>query len=234
MKDLLLTINLLIAWLVRLRCRYKLLVFSEYNNANSHIHHSKDIVIWDSHPLALGATPTQVFIDGIPQLDSPHIVPKSAHKQVTPLTPNYDQEAVDALEREGVPTLASNSTVSSRVVFTNVSGVWTRDNEGVVKMFHGEANCVEIEAGRITSMQKMTECEWRLAGSKDVLIDLAGGTIAPAITAAGTSIGLQDIAMESSTTDGVVPTLYGPASKLLDGALLRAVDGLAYETRDAM
>ena len=29
------------------------------------------IVIWDSHPLALGATPRQVYIDGIPQLEKP-------------------------------------------------------------------------------------------------------------------------------------------------------------------
>ena len=30
-----------------------------------------DIVIWDWHPLALGATPRQVYIDGIPQLEKP-------------------------------------------------------------------------------------------------------------------------------------------------------------------
>ncbi|KAF7556147.1 hypothetical protein G7Z17_g1641 [Cylindrodendrum hubeiense] len=29
-----------------------------------------DIVVWDSHPLAIGATPLQVFIDGVPQLES--------------------------------------------------------------------------------------------------------------------------------------------------------------------
>ncbi|KAN0081191.1 hypothetical protein V8E55_008815 [Tylopilus felleus] len=29
-----------------------------------------DLAIWDSHPLALGATPVQVFIDGIPQLEA--------------------------------------------------------------------------------------------------------------------------------------------------------------------
>lgn len=28
-----------------------------------------DIVVWDAHPLSLGATPLQVFIDGVPQLD---------------------------------------------------------------------------------------------------------------------------------------------------------------------
>ncbi|PNY25533.1 Uncharacterized protein TCAP_04526 [Tolypocladium capitatum] len=28
-----------------------------------------DVVVWDSHPLSVGATPLQVFVDGIPQLD---------------------------------------------------------------------------------------------------------------------------------------------------------------------
>ena len=30
-----------------------------------------DIVIWDSHPLALGATPRQIYIDGAHQLENP-------------------------------------------------------------------------------------------------------------------------------------------------------------------
>ena len=30
-----------------------------------------DIVIWDSHPLALEATPRQIYIDGIHQLENP-------------------------------------------------------------------------------------------------------------------------------------------------------------------
>ncbi|KAF8750742.1 Carbohydrate esterase family 9 protein [Rhizoctonia solani] len=33
-----------------------------------------DIVIWDSHPLSLGATPQQVYIDGSPQLDEPFVL----------------------------------------------------------------------------------------------------------------------------------------------------------------
>ena len=56
-----------------------------------------DLVVWDSHPLALGATPKQVYIDGIPQLKNAYNVEKSRAFQVTPQVPNYDQEAEDAV-----------------------------------------------------------------------------------------------------------------------------------------
>jgi imidazolonepropionase-like amidohydrolase len=56
-----------------------------------------DIVLWDSHPLSLGATPRQVFIDGIPQLDGT-IVEKSKVLQSAPKTPNFDKEAKLTLE----------------------------------------------------------------------------------------------------------------------------------------
>lgn len=39
-----------------------------------------DIVIWDREPLALGATPLQVFVDGVPLFDEKNIKP-SVHKQ---------------------------------------------------------------------------------------------------------------------------------------------------------
>lgn len=37
----------------------------------------EDIIVYDSHPMALGATPLQVFIDGVPQIPSPHAVPSA-------------------------------------------------------------------------------------------------------------------------------------------------------------
>ena len=52
-----------------------------------------DIVIWDSHPLALGATPIQVIIDGIPQLSTKFVVEKPESFQVAPKAPNFDKES---------------------------------------------------------------------------------------------------------------------------------------------
>lgn len=50
-------------------------------------------MIWDSHPLALGATPVQVIIDGIPQLPAKYVVEKPQSFQVVPKVPNFDEEA---------------------------------------------------------------------------------------------------------------------------------------------
>jgi imidazolonepropionase-like amidohydrolase len=51
-----------------------------------------DIVLWDSHPLSLGATPSQVFIDGIPQLEGMKLE-KPAALQAAPKTPKFSKEA---------------------------------------------------------------------------------------------------------------------------------------------
>ncbi|KAH7104438.1 hypothetical protein BKA62DRAFT_767511 [Auriculariales sp. MPI-PUGE-AT-0066] len=48
------------------------------------VKHDADIVLWDSHPLQVGATLCQVFIDCIPQLKNPHAI-ATAKPQRAPL-----------------------------------------------------------------------------------------------------------------------------------------------------
>ena len=56
-----------------------------------------DIVLWDSHPLALGATPQQVWIDGVAQINAPHLLTKPEAFQELPKTPNFDKEREQTL-----------------------------------------------------------------------------------------------------------------------------------------
>ena len=80
-----------------------------------------DVVIWDSHPLALGATPIQVFIDGISQLQNPEIVTKSAEFQVAPCTPDFARETAEAIAYDGLPPIAPEKTKTGTFIFTNVT-----------------------------------------------------------------------------------------------------------------
>ncbi|KAI0029653.1 hypothetical protein K488DRAFT_88507 [Vararia minispora EC-137] len=192
-----------------------------------------DVVVWDRYPLALGATPQQVFIDGIPQLVDTN--PRSGSlSQQPPKVPNYDLEAYDALKREGEPTLDTVSTITGRTIFTNVSNVWTRNNAGVSNIYN-KFPCVIVEGGHIIEGATHEDCVSLATQSVDAVVDLNGGSIAPAIVAAGTSIGLQEIAGEVSTIDGVV---FEPsdtdAPRAVLGTIPRAVDGLMYATRDAV
>ncbi|EGN99656.1 hypothetical protein SERLA73DRAFT_159873 [Serpula lacrymans var. lacrymans S7.3] len=200
----------------------------------------EDVVLWDSHPLALGATPLQVIIDGIPQISSPHASIKPASLQSSPTTPDFEKEAADAIKYEGLPPLEPSRTVTDLVIFYNVSSVWTREAGTVQAAFgvqEGEPKgVVVVDNGRIVCANVLEAAcaSYMLSGSAQV--DLQGGSLAPALVAAGSAIGLQDIAGEPSTTDGTVydamksiPSVVGG-----DSSIIKAIDGLQYGSRDAL
>jgi hypothetical protein len=96
-----------------------------------------DIVLWDSHPLTLGATPKQVWIDGIPQIDDPKTVGgKGEAWQRAPLTPDWSKEIKKTLDYDGLPPLEADSgkrVQGEKVVFGNVCEVWMRDSTAGAK-----------------------------------------------------------------------------------------------------
>lgn len=200
-----------------------------------------DLVIWDSHPLALGATPSQVYIDGISQLRSVHVVHKPSAFQESPRVPNFDKEALEAVKYEGLPPLAPNKSENDVTVFTGVRAVYTRGSGAVQATFaaedgatlgvavvrHGSLVCSGMQGSCLTATGQ--------AGAK--FIDLDGGSISPGLVSFGSPLGLEHINQESSTNDGnvydplvkAVPTILGG-----DTSIVRAVDGLQYGSRDAL
>ncbi|KAE9395829.1 carbohydrate esterase family 9 protein [Gymnopus androsaceus JB14] len=213
-----------------------------------------DLVIWDSHPLALGATPIQVFIDGIAQLEDRAISEKSHKLQRAPKIPNLDEEARKAVEYEGLPPLAVNAS-SDYVVFKNVKDVLVRSSSGVgvEKVFSApqldseqaedfEFGVVVIRNGTPVCIGLYESCTSFISDSESddsepTIVDLKGGSISPALMHYGSPLGLQHISSEPSTTDGNVLDPLGSnhiPSILGEGALVRAVDGLLYGSRDAL
>ncbi|KXN85953.1 hypothetical protein AN958_10661 [Leucoagaricus sp. SymC.cos] len=182
-----------------------------------------DVIVWDSHPLVLGATPTQVFIDGIPQLKDPHVLHKPHILQRPPLTPNFDRDARETVEFDGLPPLRPHRQRRFKdgevVKLSNVSSVWLGGDEGI----KGEGVLGE--------------------GQKDVYIR-NGSIICITSLSSGClssldldSKGLEEIMMEASTNDGNVPdALTGSVPSIVGGtdAVIRAVDGLAFNGRNLL
>jgi hypothetical protein len=193
-----------------------------------------DIVIWDSHPLSLGATPLQVYIDGIAQLENPTSKLKPFEYQSIPPSPNFDKEAKETLVHDGLPPLNINNVTTKRVIFKNVSGLWVKDGYAVQELARsGQAPLtVVVEDGQITCSG---ECSSELMDKSSVTIDLEGGSIFPALVASGTGLGLGEIALEASTSDG---SIFDPLSvvtpEIIKGVVPRALDGLQFGTRDAL
>ncbi|KAG7093103.1 hypothetical protein E1B28_009389 [Marasmius oreades] len=205
-----------------------------------------DLVIWDSHPLALGATPIQVYVDGIPQL--PHtptaVHPNSQKGQTAPQTPQFEEEAREAVKADGLPSLDAKE-VTGTVVFYRVKSLYLRihgrifdifqhpeaekvNNEGKVLVRNGEVICVAGVDLISTTGVKTCDSSDLDHVAVDAGIDLEGGSVAPGLSSYGVPLGLQHIAGEISTGDGRVD------SKIAGQDIVRAVDGLQFRTRDAL
>lgn len=202
-----------------------------------------DLVIWDSHPLALGATPKQVWIDGIPQLASPHVVKKPSAYQTAPETPNFDQEAKDAVEYDGLPPLEAKK--KDAVLFLNVKSVLAEDEELNILVEkplavdrERDGGVVAVRFGEIVCAGSMSDCQSALDRDADYeIVDLEGGTITPGLLSFGSPLGLSEIPSEASTSDGsIYDSLTNDMPALLGGVetIIRAVDGLIYSTRNAL
>ena len=68
-----------------------------------------------------------------------------------------------------------------------------------------------------------------------LMIDLDGGSISPGLVSYGSQLGLAGIGTEASTADGLVfEPLTNGVPKIIEGEVIRAVDGLEFGTRDAL
>ena len=189
--------------------------------------------------MQLGATPKQVFIDGIAQLTSPYIVKKSESLQKVPVTPNFDKEAEETLKHEGLPPLETQYSLSeSTIVFTNVRSVLTREpNRLSLTVQDTEDYSVIVRNGEILSMCKDMGCDPNLISVNATYIDLKGGSISPGLVSYGSNLGLAEIGMEESTIDGAVyDSLTQGVPKIVGGdtTVIRASDGLIFSTRNAL
>ncbi|KAF1936839.1 amidohydrolase [Clathrospora elynae] len=152
-----------------------------------------DLVVWDSDPLSVGATPVQVWIDGAKQFEDSIELKKP---NLPPVFPN--QELEKDLEREDV---------EDTIVFTGISHVhhnaFSKDKNDaqatVAIVSHGKLSCVgpctsELETLTSSSIPPKT-------------IVLRNGYLTPPLTAFGTALGLQEIdnTITPDTHDGPPP-----------------------------
>ncbi|KAG8717415.1 hypothetical protein FRC09_014312 [Ceratobasidium sp. 395] len=193
-----------------------------------------DLVIWDSYPLSLSATPQQVYIDGVAQLENPAVIPKPTTLQEPPSPPSWEREAHDALASDGMPNLIpAERDDPHTIIFRNVS-LLVQDEE--VLEFGDKGGTVVAKHGSIVCSGKARECDSYLsAGAQS--IDIQRGSILPGLISFGAAVGLMEIDQEPSTNDGATPDLLEDEVPKIAGGddlVVRAVDGLSFAGRNAL
>ncbi len=119
---------------------------------------TKDVVIWDAHPLTIGATPVQVFIDGIAQIDDPYTVQKSWALQRVPSVPKWDCEAAQTVKWDGLPPLQGRKYSLGRGVavrFERVKSAWISNANGTIVNVFGEDYDNVAEASKYSVSHKV-------------------------------------------------------------------------------
>lgn len=160
-----------------------------------------DVVVWDSDPLSVGATPVQVWIDGTSQFDDPVELEKPLQDPIKP-----DADLANVLEK--------NYEVKN-IVFTGIANIALSGVDG--EMSTGQTNMV-VTNGKVTCIGA---CPRDLSQPGVKTVDLRNGHVTDPFIAFGSSIGLNAIDAESSTDNGENPA----------GTFTRAVDGLALDNQ---
>lgn len=161
-----------------------------------------DVVVWDSDPLSVGATPVQVWIDGTAQYEDPVVLKKPVAEVMVP--------------DESLSKIPEGPVAMEEVVFTGVSKVLLNKD---VKHLSAN-NAVVVSKGKVTCIGA---CEAELLAaskSKTRIIHLTNGYLTESLTAFGSKIGLNAIDAEKDTDNG-------PSG----AAFTRAEDGLALDTQ---
>ncbi|KIW03433.1 uncharacterized protein PV09_05203 [Verruconis gallopava] len=160
-----------------------------------------DLVIWTSHPLSVGATPIQVYVDGRETLDeklsreyvgslsSPMSLTEQSNR-TRPLaeTPNKQKSCKNIFETSSV-----HITGIKRSLF-HKAGALRQTFEDLA---------ITVADGKIACFGSAAKCSDFNVNSER--IHLENGHVFPGLTAVTTGLGLEEIPAEKSTVDGRVP-----------------------------
>lgn len=113
-----------------------------------------DVVIWDRSPLALGAAPLQVFVDGVPLFDEKPITPIKKDLQQNTFT----QKNIPKLPREGLRDF----------ILTNVGSNYVSESKTVI-----------VQGGKIVCSTEEENYRSMFVQNNVEIIDAQGGYILP-------------------------------------------------------
>jgi hypothetical protein len=183
-----------------------------------------DVVVWQSHPLAVGAAPAQVYIDGIPQLDPPVLRSRPESDQSAPPAGNWTKEIAYDIATKGDPDYSPRA-VHLNMAFINVSSVILRRDGSVKDLSPSDATFdVVVDRGEI-------DCIGKCAFDAEIpIIDLKGGSLAPGLTSSGIPLGLK-YEEGSGSFDPDADAMSSETKALTQFAVNKAADGVFFGTK---
>ncbi|BFZ63283.1 hypothetical protein YB2330_004404 [Saitoella coloradoensis] len=181
-----------------------------------------DVVLWDAHPLTLGAKPVEVWIDGVFLFD---VKAKTLDVEVGKV-----EEKALPKQRQSEHVQAKSCQVGQENIIvtglTKAFFVAEEDELTAAQESGSEPFSMVIRNGSIACIGT---CDTEVAAASTFgvpVIRLQNGHVLPGITALTTALGLSEIESEDSTRDGEVDSSKNPIDPK---SVVYARDGLVFD-----
>lgn len=186
-----------------------------------------DLVVWDAHPLAIGTTPKQVYIDGVEMLDpakveesSARVIAKEGSSALKQLDKPFMRAVLPADDREKF--CANSRTAGQDFVITGIAKAFLDDFPRLMPRAGGEFLTdnitLVIEGGKVTCLGADTSCSSaaaaQLSQDSTVSVHLNNGHLTRGLTTVTSALGIADIGMESETGDGARDVVQSNEAKV--------------------
>ncbi|KAJ2904607.1 hypothetical protein MKZ38_007586 [Zalerion maritima] len=167
-----------------------------------------DIVVWDSHPLSIGATPLQVYIDGVPALD-PNKVEESFFKvQHDPVAvaSRLEPEMRSMPDNEFREDFCTKAATGKRFVVTGIKTSFLEAHDSIVTSNSNGSFVMVIDDGALSCFGTNEMCHDQTYSEDEgaISIHLRDGHVVPGLTAVTEYLGMKEILAEEDTGSGAV------------------------------
>lgn len=169
-----------------------------------------DLVVWDSHPLLVGATALQVYIDGKATLD-----PKKVEESLSNVQAASSKELVTPKMRTTVSAEAKEELCSkiekaeSKFTVTGIKNSFLKGHPTAATA--ADSLTMVVDSGKIVCFDSTANCASISADSP--VISLKNGHVLPGLTAVSVQLGLAEVTTDSRTSDGEVKKSAGADPK---------------------
>lgn len=173
-----------------------------------------DIVVWDDHPLAVGTTPKQVYIDGVATLDHVKVEESSAHvvaKQGSgdPQHSPSVRAVLPADEREKF--CASSRKAGQAFVVTGINKAFLSEFPALLAQADDDSSTENltliIDNGEVICLGVGSPCSSAAAQLRQdnvVSVSLDNGHLTRGLTTVTAALGMAEISMSPDTGDGAL------------------------------